>query len=179
VLRYADRKRPAPHRQAAARRRRAAELTGFVLAGDTDAEAWIKTLLEGEHPPGLWSPAAAARRQGVTWLFRRAARWCTCFNVADTTIDAHLAELVSWNGLGPERCGFLGSDEDRGVMQGTSNAAPTAVLPAELKRRVRLARPAGIAATSDRLVSRFTIWRGALGVTDNIAMNEGDHTDGN
>ncbi|MBC7608025.1 MAG: molybdopterin-dependent oxidoreductase, partial [Polaromonas sp.] len=68
-----------------------AELVGFVLAGDTSAEAWIKTLLEGELPaqaygrlllvPGAKAPVAVKSRGKLV---------CTCLNVTDVAIDAHL-----------------------------------------------------------------------------------------
>ena len=158
VLRYADRKK-GQRRTVKLQRHEDneghAELTGFVLAGDTRAEAWIKTLLEGELPaqaygrllllPGAKAPVAVQARGKVV---------CTCFNVADTTIDAHLAELVAGTVGTGNGAGFLGSDEDRlaslqGALQCGTNCG--SCLP-ELKRRVRLARPAGIAATSERLV---------------------------
>ena len=85
-LRYADKQKgPAPHRAAGARTATQAELEGFVLAGDTSAEAWIKTLLQDELPaqaygrlllvPGAKPPVAVQSRGKPV---------CTCFNVTDT-----------------------------------------------------------------------------------------------
>lgn len=106
VLRYADKRRG---------QRRAMRLTrqpsgdtrleGFVLAGDTAAEAWVKTLLQDEVPaqsygrlllvPGA-KPPVAVQAKG--------RQVCTCFNVAEPEIlatlgrcsgpaDARLAQL--------------------------------------------------------------------------------------
>ncbi len=93
VLRYADRQR-GQHR--AMRLRRAdgqATLEGFMLAGDTRAQSWIKTLLQDELPaqsygrllllPGATAPVAVQSR---------GKQVCTCFNVSDVAIEAHLAQ---------------------------------------------------------------------------------------
>jgi assimilatory nitrate reductase catalytic subunit len=91
ALRYSDPKRG---------QRRAAHLTegeqnttlsGFMLAGDTRAERWIKTLLQDELPahaygrallvPGATPPVAVVSRGTPV---------CTCFNVTDLAIESHL-----------------------------------------------------------------------------------------
>ena len=69
-----------------------AELTGFELAGDTSAQAWIKTLLQDELPaqaygrlllsPGARPPVAVQSRGNLV---------CSCFNVTDAAIDEQLA----------------------------------------------------------------------------------------
>jgi assimilatory nitrate reductase catalytic subunit len=91
VLRYADAKKG--QRRAVRLERNAvqAELTGFLLAGDTRAQAWIKTLLQDELPaqdygrqllaPGAQAPLAVASRGMVV---------CSCLNVTDLAIAAHL-----------------------------------------------------------------------------------------
>lgn len=92
VLRYADVKK-GQHRTARLERQGdQVELTGFVLAGDTRAEAWIKTLLLEELPaqaygrqlllPGAKAPVA---------VLSRGKPVCTCFNVTDAAIAAQLA----------------------------------------------------------------------------------------
>ena len=92
VLRYADRNK-GQHRSV--RLHRTAEkvaLVGLVLAGDTSAQAWIKTLLQDELPaqaygrllllPGAQAPVAVpARSQTV----------CSCMSVTESAIDKQLA----------------------------------------------------------------------------------------
>ncbi len=95
TLRYADRKRG---------QRRAALLQGageqttlqaVLLAGDTRAEAWIRSLLQQELPaqsygrllllPGAQAPVA---------IPARSRQVCTCFNVGENTIEATLAQCA-------------------------------------------------------------------------------------
>ena len=92
ALRYTD-KRLGQHR--AARLVRVGEVTqldGFVLAGDTRAEAWLKPLLQDELPadaygrrllmPGAQPPVA---------IEVKGRQICTCFNVTDLAITDRLA----------------------------------------------------------------------------------------
>ncbi|MDZ4397128.1 molybdopterin-dependent oxidoreductase [Hydrogenophaga sp.] len=92
ALRYAD-KRLGQHR--AARLVRVGEVTqldGFMLAGDTRAEAWLKPLLQDELPadaygrrllmPGARPPVA---------IEAKGRQICTCFNVTDLAITERLA----------------------------------------------------------------------------------------
>ncbi|MFW2358129.1 molybdopterin-dependent oxidoreductase [Hydrogenophaga sp.] len=92
ALRYAD-KRLGQHR--AARLVRVGEVTqldGFMLAGDTRAEAWLKPLLQDELPadaygrrllmPGAKPPVA---------IEAKGRQVCTCFNVTDLAITERLA----------------------------------------------------------------------------------------
>ncbi|MDP2018311.1 nitrate reductase [Hydrogenophaga sp.] len=92
VLRYAD-KRLGQHR--VARLVRVGEVTqldGFMLAGDTRAEAWLKPLLQDELPadaygrrllmPGAKPPVA---------IVAKGRQICTCFNVTDLAITERLA----------------------------------------------------------------------------------------
>ncbi len=94
-LRYVDRKkgqhraiklvRPAGHAERV-------ELQGFILAGDTSAEAWIKTVLQDNLPaqsygrlllvPGAKPPVAVQSR---------GKQICSCFDVTDVAISTHLA----------------------------------------------------------------------------------------
>jgi assimilatory nitrate reductase catalytic subunit len=94
ILRYADKKKGQRRTVRLARAdSEAGHLEAFVLAGDTSAQAWISTLLRQELPaqaygrlllaPGSKPPLAvldAASGQQV----------CSCFNVSDTAINAHL-----------------------------------------------------------------------------------------
>ncbi|MGB4116732.1 MAG: molybdopterin-dependent oxidoreductase [Polaromonas sp.] len=95
VLHYADKKRGQRRTAKLTRMADHAELTGFLLAGDTSAEAWIKTVLEGELPaqtygrlllsPGAKAPVAVEARGKLV---------CTCLNVTDTEIESHLKNAV-------------------------------------------------------------------------------------
>ncbi len=96
VVRYAD---PRQGQRRAARLVRAADgnatLEGFLLAGDTSAQSWIRTLLQDEQPaqsyaralmvPGAKAPVAVVSRGNTV---------CTCFNVTDVAINAHLSQCV-------------------------------------------------------------------------------------
>ncbi len=93
-LRYVDRKR-GQHRVARLVPSRNEDgqvaLQGFLLAGDTSAEAWIKTVLQDELPaqsygrllllPGAKAPVAVQSR---------GKQICSCFNVTDLAIEAEL-----------------------------------------------------------------------------------------
>jgi assimilatory nitrate reductase catalytic subunit len=92
ALRYADRKKGQRRAMRLARRGSDTLLEGFLLAGDTSAEAWIKTLLQDELPaqaygrlllaPGAKAPVAVQAR---------GKQVCTCFNVTDMLITEQLA----------------------------------------------------------------------------------------
>ena len=127
ALRYADRKKG--QRRAMRLDRRGADtvLEGFLLAGDTSAEAWIKTLLQDELPaqaygrlllaPGAKAPVAVQAR---------GKQVCTCFNVTDAQITDQLA-------------GCHGSEDARlAQLQGALKCGTNcgSCLP-ELKRMVR------------------------------------------
>jgi assimilatory nitrate reductase catalytic subunit len=127
ALRYAD-KRLGQHR--AARLVRVGEVTrldGFLLAGDTRAEAWLKPLLQDELPanaygrrllmPGAQPPVA---------IEAKGRQICTCFNVTDLAIAERLATCE-------------GSDEERlAALQGSLRCGTHcgSCVP-ELKRLVR------------------------------------------
>ncbi|GAB3498886.1 nitrate reductase [Curvibacter fontanus] len=105
TLRYADRKRG--QRRAALLQRAGEQTTlqAVLLAGDTRAEAWIRSLLQQELPaqsygrllllPGAAAPAA---------LPARSRQVCTCFNVSENAIEASLAQC---GGSESERLGAL------------------------------------------------------------------------
>ena len=96
VLHYADKKRGQRRTAKLTRVGEQAELTGFLLAGDTSAEAWIKAVLEGEQPaqaygrlllsPGAKAPIAVKASGKVV---------CTCLNVTDVAINAQLASTTT------------------------------------------------------------------------------------
>lgn len=93
VLRYADRNKGQRRAVRLLRANGQATLEGILLAGDTRAEAWIKTLLQEELPaqaygrllllPGAQAPVAVQSR---------GRQVCTCFNVSETAIQSHLAQ---------------------------------------------------------------------------------------
>ncbi len=95
TLRYADRKRG--QRRAALLQRTGEQTTlqAVLLAGDTRAEAWIRSLLQQELPaqsygrllllPGAQAPVAVPVRSRQV---------CTCFNVNETAIEATLAQCA-------------------------------------------------------------------------------------
>jgi assimilatory nitrate reductase catalytic subunit len=57
-------------------RRRRAQLAGFVLAGDTSAQAWIKTLLQDELPAQAYGRLLLLPGANRRWRCNRAASWC-------------------------------------------------------------------------------------------------------
>jgi assimilatory nitrate reductase catalytic subunit len=72
-----------------------AQLQGFVLAGDTSAEAWIKTLLQ-DHLDAtsygrlLLSPGAKA----PIAITSKGAQVCSCFNVTEPEINTFLQTCI-------------------------------------------------------------------------------------
>ncbi len=93
VLRYADTRRG--QRRAVRLARQAggnATLEAFALAGDTQAQAWMRGLLQDEAPTSL--PARALLQPGAQPprpLPARGTTVCSCFGVSDTAITAQLA----------------------------------------------------------------------------------------
>jgi assimilatory nitrate reductase catalytic subunit len=133
VLRYADKKRG---------QRRAVQvvpgstkgetrLNAFLLAGDTSAQSWIKTLLQDELPaqaygrmllvPGAKPPVAVQSR---------GKQVCTCFNVTDADITTQLSQC---KGNEDQRLVQL-----QGVLKCGTNCG--SCLP-EVKRMVRMSMP--------------------------------------
>ena len=95
ALHYVDKKRGQRRTAKLTRVGDKAELTGVLLAGDTSAEAWIKTVLEDELPAqtygrlllssGSKPPVAVQTRGKVV---------CTCLNITDAAIDAQLHDMA-------------------------------------------------------------------------------------
>ena len=109
TLRYADKR----HRQQRSVRLQrgtgengdTTRLVSFLLAGDTSAEAWIKTLLQDQLPAGdygrrLLMPGAAA----PATLAPQSPQVCACFNVS---ADAIRGALPRCGGSGEERLAEL------------------------------------------------------------------------
>jgi len=131
TLRYVDKKRGQRRAARLARHSENTTLEGVVLAGDTSAEGWLKTLLQEELPaqtygrlllvPGAKAPVAVQSRGKSV---------CTCFNVTDAAITAELAHCH-------------GTDDDRlAQLQGKLRCGTNcgSCLP-ELKRMVRATGP--------------------------------------
>lgn len=131
ALRYADRKKGQRRAVRLVRESTEARLEAFLLAGDTSAEAWIKTLLQDELPaqeygrlllaPGAKPPVAVQAR---------GKQVCTCFNVSETAIQGHLATCSG------DELARLGSLQDK-LKCGTNCGS---CVP-ELKRLVRATIP--------------------------------------
>ena len=133
VLRYADRRQGQRRAVRLARNGQdASQLEGFVLAGDTSAENWIKTLLQDELPaqsygrllllPGAHPPVTVSTR---------GQQVCTCLNVTDLAISDELTRCQG------------GEDERLAQLQGRLRCGTQcgSCLPT-LKRMVRVSRPA-------------------------------------
>jgi len=131
TLRYADKQRGQRRAARLARQSDATTLEGFLLAGDTSAEGWLKTLLQEELPaqtygrlllvPGAKAPVAVQSRGKPL---------CTCMNVTDTAITA---ALVHCHGTDDDRLAQLQNQLRCGTQCGSC-------LP-ELKRMVRTTGP--------------------------------------
>ncbi len=137
ALHYVDKKRGQRRTAKLTRVIDKAELTGFLLAGDTSGEAWIKTVLESELPaetygrlllsPGSKPPVAVQARGKLV---------CICLNVTDAAIDAHLHNMTQAGGNQ-----LLTSDNSRLVSLQSALKCGTncgSCVP-ELKRMVRSA----------------------------------------
>jgi assimilatory nitrate reductase catalytic subunit len=131
ALRYADRRLGQRRTARLVREGDATRLEGFVLAGDTRAEVWIKPLLQDELPaaaygrlllmPGAKAPVA---------VVARGRQICTCFNVSE---DAILGRLRSCEGDEADRLSALQQSLHCGTNCGSC-------VP-ELKRLVRETKP--------------------------------------
>lgn len=127
VLRYVDKRRGQRRVMRLVPREGAVRLEGFVLAGDTSAEGWIKALLQDELPADVYGRAllAPGGRPPVA-VVARGRQVCTCFNVGEPEIDAALREC---EGTAEARLGRLQERLKCGTNCGSC-------IP-ELKKRVR------------------------------------------
>ena len=136
TLRYADKKRGQRRVMKLTGANGAARLDGFVLAGDTSAEAWIKALLQGELPAQdyrrqLLAPGAKA----PTGIAARGKAICSCFGVTDRAIEQYLTRAA-------------GDDEQRllSLQQALQCGTNCGSCVPELRRMVCAVRPIAAAA---------------------------------
>ncbi len=95
VLRYADKKRGQRRAIRAKREGAQTKVDGFLLAGDTSAQAWITTLLQdgldaSNYGRLLLSPGA----QAPVAIQAKGAQICTCFNVTQPEIEKQLTHCL-------------------------------------------------------------------------------------
>ena len=140
ALQYADPKKGQRRTMKLVRTGSEARLDGFLLAGDTSAEAWIKTLLQDSLPAQSYGrlllvPGSKAPADVVQATAGRGRQVCTCFNVTDVAIGAFLAGCG-----GPE-------DTRLAALQGGLKCGTNcgSCIP-ELKRRVRATAATAVAA---------------------------------
>jgi assimilatory nitrate reductase catalytic subunit len=140
ALQYADPKKGQRRTMKLVRTGSEARLDGFLLAGDTSAEAWIKTLLQDSLPAQSYGrlllvPGSKAPVEVADAAKQRGRQVCTCFNVTDIAISGCLADC-------------RGSDDARLAAVQASLKCGTncgSCIP-ELKRFVRKAPPLQAAA---------------------------------
>ena len=127
VLRYADAKRGQRRTMRQQRVGRDTHLDGFLLAGDTSAEAWISGLLQEELPAQAYGRALLLPvRKPPLPVASLGKVVCTCFNVRDIAIEDNLRTCT---GTAPERLAKL-----QGALQCGTNCG--SCVP-ELQRMVR------------------------------------------
>jgi assimilatory nitrate reductase catalytic subunit len=91
VLRYADKKQGQRRAVHLLHGEAAVTLEGFLLAGDTRAQAWITTLLQDELPAHSYGRALLVPgAQPPIPVVSRGQTVCTCFNVTNRAIEAQL-----------------------------------------------------------------------------------------
>jgi assimilatory nitrate reductase catalytic subunit len=127
ALRYADRRLGQRRTARLVKQGDTRTLDGFVLAGDTRAEVWIKPLLEDARPAGAYGrlilmPGA----QAPIAVTAKSRQVCTCFNVDEGAIQS---QLQNSTGTDDERLARLQASLQCGTQCGSC-------LP-ELRRLVR------------------------------------------
>jgi assimilatory nitrate reductase catalytic subunit len=111
-LRYEDRRRGQRRTMQLAAHGADQRLTGFLLAGDTSAESWIRPLLQDELPAQAFRRhLLVPSRKPPTATAPAARRICSCLNISETQIvdalrDCHGSEGERLASLqGRLRCG--------------------------------------------------------------------------
>jgi assimilatory nitrate reductase catalytic subunit len=134
VLRYDDPKHGQRRVAQLVRTGNDARLDGILLAGDTRAEAWIRTLLQDELPAQAYGRLLLAPSPKAPVAVQAQSRQvCTCFNVREDQIRQALQQCT-----GDEDGRLAGL---QGRLQCGTNCG--SCVP-ELRRMVRAAAPAGI-----------------------------------
>ncbi|MDP1656429.1 MAG: molybdopterin-dependent oxidoreductase [Hylemonella sp.] len=91
VLHYADPKRGQRRAVRVHRTHEQTTVEGFLLAGDTRAEVWLKTLLQDELPAQAYGRALLqGSATAPVALAARSRQVCTCFNVSESAIHTQL-----------------------------------------------------------------------------------------
>ncbi|MES2939091.1 MAG: molybdopterin-dependent oxidoreductase [Pseudomonadota bacterium] len=138
TLRYADARKGQRRAMRLVRPDGDLRLDAFLLAGDTTAERWVRTLLQDELSAQPYGRLLLAPGRKPPVALRSAGRQvCSCFNVTDLQIRA---QLETQDGADEERLQALQSQLRCGTNCGSC-------LP-ELRRMVRDARPVEPAAPS-------------------------------
>jgi len=131
VLRYDDKRRARHRAVKLSRRGDEARIEAFMLAGDTSAETWMKTLLQDELPAQAYGRLLLApSAKPPATISARGRAICTCFDVTQSQIESCLAQV---EGSDAERLASLQSQ-----LKCSTNCG--SCLP-ELKRLVRDAQP--------------------------------------
>ncbi len=83
-------------------------LDGLLLAGDTQSQSWLRTLLQEELPAealgcGLLAPVA----QAPAHLAPRSPQVCACFNVSEQAIRDQLGRCATGTGSAEDRLADL------------------------------------------------------------------------
>jgi assimilatory nitrate reductase catalytic subunit len=106
-LRYADKKRGQRRAIRIKREGAQAQIEGFLLAGDTSAQAWITALLQGQQDAsGYGRLLLAPGAQAPVAIQAKGTQVCSCFSVTQPEINAH---LKSCTGSEEERLNSLQS----------------------------------------------------------------------
>ena len=93
TLRYADRKRGQRRAALLDRQGETTTLRAVLLAGDTSAEGWIRSLLQQELPAQSYGRLILlAGAQAPVAMPARSRQVCTCFNVNEDAITGTLAQ---------------------------------------------------------------------------------------
>ncbi|MDE2606528.1 MAG: molybdopterin-dependent oxidoreductase [Burkholderiales bacterium] len=131
TLRYADPRRGQRRRVRVRRAGGDLLLDALLLAGDTSAEAWLKSLLQQQLPAQAYGRLLLAPGpQAPLGVPRQGRQVCSCFGVEEAAIEGHLA-------------GCAGSPEERlASLQGRLRCGTNcgSCVP-ELKRMVRSVAP--------------------------------------
>jgi assimilatory nitrate reductase catalytic subunit len=90
-LRYADKKRGQRRAIRVKREGKEAQIEGFMLAGDTSAQAWITALLQGQQDASAYGRLLLVPgSQAPVAVQAKGAQVCSCFNVTEPEINSFL-----------------------------------------------------------------------------------------